>query len=1460
MRVNKFSGDIPVNFNRKIKKEDKKSATNPIQTNQTASPVSSGLYAVYTKISFKGKPYDGTNFRADLEKRAEISKTSIKLYPKLKFAQENHKTIWKWDTETPEQELELYKTKHSEYVKSSDGAKIYKIKYVDNKDRITQQVMASKLYQSVGIRTPEYIAFEKNGKTGYLVEVFEEKLEPAQTNKKALYKSFVADVWLGNRNGLSKDNTKIDKDGNPVKMSVSGSLGYRASGKPKDKQFGYDIDEIKTMRDPSVNPDAAKELADMTDDELYEAINAFTDKYNYETEKSITGDYWPQETVAHDIHNVITNRHSYLKAFIQNNKQEKLLRSRGLLEKDTPSLTNLKSFDPSFSIDVNSALEITDEQWQKLKERGLFTTKPGLKKFGMYDYKFLAQMTDEEHTAALSRGLYAPCKNDELLYGNIDGWEISELCKLTDKQWEAVKKRNLLELKINHNIQSFKTCEFINQIVNLNDYDWNLVEYSKILDTNVKAQQVLEMLAFSKSETAKTLEPDFIDRIKVLASIEEDKKHNINKKFTAEYILPLAKISNTQWQLLMEITNNLTDTKKGPLDLLELVNLDDTTIDTLRKRSLLTTSDSSYGLKELALLSDEDWENIKKRQIHTLNPRAYHYKDWAYLATLTDEQYKLAQEKKLFENRSATKYERHYDGQEINMLVSSLDEKGWENFEKRGLFKDFYVFHGMGWSAPSAAAAIKLAQYSDSEFERFKEIQSKPSYIYPSTVFDLMNLNDIEYKRLIDRDLFQYQNTHESWDNWTQDAPVMTALAQLDDEEYEAFKAMKNNCKTIAAKTLIIKANKLGLDKKQNINELNFKEKKEYLKLLLNKNYTFLSKEFQDNYNCTGIIPKNPYEMAVIVQKLVKSVGIDTRPLEQAEKRAFFNALDKIAAHDSEFKNLQLKNPNFKLKVKYSRNQFISDITNIVKNLDENEQRKVWDYFGCEISQSTTGNKMSGYPVLANNGAKLKEIENPQTKLVIEQIKPYINKFIVENAVLPDEEFVSQDMAATFNDLLKGLPELYSIIGKEQHKTHDYTVDVHTLAVLQECVKNPYFNSLSNTEKRALILAALLHDITKEEKSIDKAHPQNSAYDAYYILKKFDMDNAERLKIYQLIKNHDLLEHCNKAQTEDEQDRLVKQYAYELRADNLAELAIMLTKADLKGVKRDGSFFTKYQDALNSVSKKLKTEVKEIKKTAIPLPQTKIPKASQITTDGVNVVNKITTDKDGNEIKNKVIYLSKGLDLSKYGFAKGVTAENFNVIVHGFDNETQQSTLEALDLPDQNALLSASYIFYEKGNYHTFRPQGFIKEIPADNIGAAYYRDFGSGCKKTEESLLNDYIFGENYMYRKYFSELMKKELNLSDEAYIELFHKIKDKPIEQIEQETPYAAYAIKNIFSKMETYKRKFQRDYNEVLVGKGQTTGVFFVGKDEEGKRYESENIPEYLRKYAQDNDLPIIYFGE
>ena len=73
--------------------------------------------------------------------------------------------------------------------------------------------------------------------------------------------------------------------------------------------------------------------------------------------------------------------------------------------------------------------------------------------------------------------------------------------------------------------------------------------------------------------------------------------------------------------------------------------------------------------------------------------------------------------------------------------------------------------------------------------------------------------------------------------------------------------------------------------------------------------------------------------------------------------------------------------------------------------------------------------------------------------------------------------------------------------------------------------------------------------------------------------------------------------------------------------------------------------------------------------------------------------------------------------------------------------------------------------------------------------------------------------------------------------------------------------------MFDSMEIHKRSHGRDYNEILISRPQIQGVFWQGKVKDsdaekhlGKKYTIDRVPEFLRKYAEENNLPIIYFGE
>ena len=255
--------------------------------------------------------------------------------------------------------------------------------------------------------------------------------------------------------------------------------------------------------------------------------------------------------------------------------------------------------------------------------------------------------------------------------------------------------------------------------------------------------------------------------------------------------------------------------------------------------------------------------------------------------------------------------------------------------------------------------------------------------------------------------------------------------------------------------------------------------------------------------------------------------------------------------------------------------------------------------------------------------------------------------------------------------------------------------------------------------------------------------------------------------------------------------------------------------------------------------------------------ETRIPKADELIVDG-DIVKEIT--KDG--ITNRVIYLRPGQDLSKVGFDKGVTSDEFNAIVHALDYEEQSTVFRALGIVDSDALLSASWVNKGKGNYKVFRGQGYILKVDCDDIHAGLPVDFGSGYKKDYDTLLNEYLFGyERSNVRKYWSDEVKKKFELDEEGYKKFNDRIKNKSFDQIKSEEPETARKIQEIIDDMEVKRRAGGRNYNEWLVSRPEIQGGFFWGKNPNtGKTKTISDVPLFIREYLAEHNLPLIFLGE
>ncbi|MCD8378212.1 MAG: hypothetical protein LUB59_05435 [Candidatus Gastranaerophilales bacterium] len=438
------------------------------------------------------------------------------------------------------------------------------------------------------------------------------------------------------------------------------------------------------------------------------------------------------------------------------------------------------------------------------------------------------------------------------------------------------------------------------------------------------------------------------------------------------------------------------------------------------------------------------------------------------------------------------------------------------------------------------------------------------------------------------------------------------------------------------------------------------------------------------------------------------------------------------------------------------------------------------------------------------------------------------------------------------NDVVDVLPELRAQIGKSQHSTHDFDIMQHSLKVMQKISQDTKFKKLDESDQKIMMLASLLHDITKREGRIDKTHATEGSFDTFFIAKKFGLTREEEIKLYTLTKHHEWLEFVNTAKSEEELTKRLQSVAYDLQNNNLFDMALMFTHADLRAVKANDVFHDtnvgagrksfdgkvmSYGDAADVYAQRIKDYVQELQKSQPLLPVTKIPTASKIAkaitvvrADGSTNIKGVYKDKDGliiikyNEVEDweaigfpkgsisKGIEAQKGVNYGDKELAEDVNTGNIKFFVHGLDYENQLAKFDAFSLVDSDALLSLSYAERPESKYRFFRTQGVILDFDTKYIHGGGETDAGSGCGKNIQEFKDNYIFGG---YREddrlYISNLIKNATGMNDSQYVEFIKANENKPLSAIEPEK--LRETIIKAFASINSNTRKGKRNYNEM-----------------------------------------------
>lgn len=547
------------------------------------------------------------------------------------------------------------------------------------------------------------------------------------------------------------------------------------------------------------------------------------------------------------------------------------------------------------------------------------------------------------------------------------------------------------------------------------------------------------------------------------------------------------------------------------------------------------------------------------------------------------------------------------------------------------------------------------------------------------------------------------------------------------------------------------------------------------------------------------------------------------------------------------------------LPLKYSRKDFMNNVEDILKDLPTQDKVEILSHYGIEndnfdgLLNNRPFEDLSGYSPEFINAAK--------------KVQSEIDKFTTKNEVdIPDKE-----VKEILDGLIKGLPEFTSIVGKQQHRTHAYSVDIHMLKVLQDAMNNPAYSKLSDKSKTVLKFAAILHDVGKAAGVVDSNHFRTSANYMSSILDKFNLPTEMKHQIIDAVDNHHWFGDFNT-------DKLSAQdVAAKCRRSGDLDVYKILAKADLANV--SSTFHYRITGTSNKaeydafIDKKMSEVDVEIKKMNSNAP---VVFDSKILNGGKKFPTKKVV-KDGVEYNVRVLNLAdlpEGMPLEKYGFVSGTTKENATFGVHFSD-----SLKESYDviMSDSRRLAQGhpifSYMLLKWGHAGRISQEGLIFNVDNSNTVIASSVNSVSGFKKNlrehSSPFFNDGSMVANE--RAKISTLIIEHLSenagvkLSRDEYAELFDKYlkSKKHISQIKEDVKIGDKVIKA--NDLKTAIEKAQETLftynksNEVdgsFDGNNEMTTVDPVPVGLYSTKFRIEDCSPELLKMAEEEGLPII----
>ena len=541
-----------------------------------------------------------------------------------------------------------------------------------------------------------------------------------------------------------------------------------------------------------------------------------------------------------------------------------------------------------------------------------------------------------------------------------------------------------------------------------------------------------------------------------------------------------------------------------------------------------------------------------------------------------------------------------------------------------------------------------------------------------------------------------------------------------------------------------------------------------------------------------------------------------------------------------------LESMNEGLTLAYPRAEFLNDLTLICQNDEDIEILK--QKAGIVPIFSDKGQRI----IVGYNGLiKLSDLDvnNPKEK----QIYDCLSKFMYKNEVKTGNKALDEQL----NIIIKTCPEFINTIGKKQHATHEYTLDIHSLLVMAYSMANPDYNrKLNSLDKTLLKISAIFHDIMKQENVVDKGHQNLSSLYTRSIIQKIFNSPEIQDRVFGLVDNHHWGEELSNT---PDFERTAKELAFKFRRPNDFEIAKIMADSDLRAVSEN---FYEHRKG-NLTSDKLDIIGKNIKYL--------YSNGNAVFSDyfvSPSSLEKHIQIKDGRSYK--VVNMNSipdNADMGEYGFRSGIKKTDLRFLVHMVDERdiyNNLNTVKLLTSPFNGGVLSESLISPKYNRTYSNREYGLLLSQENVNIVNEASSNQGSGIKKGFSKII-DLVFNNNFAEDRnnfksqllYYLGINPKDV--SSEDYAEFYKNVLSAKtsLQQISTEKIYKLGSfsitggdlIKAIKEYQDGLIDKQEKKHNEIIGYIPKIHAVIAKGKS-------INALPEGLLNFAYENNYPII----